>query len=299
MTKEPGSTNDGHISVLPREVMDLLSPQPGEIWVDATTGLGGHASSILEAIGRDGRLICLDQDPEMLTRAKVRLGTDRVVYYQTCFDQLRAVLDKLGLETVDGVLADLGVCSVQLDTPSRGMSFLREGPLDMRFDTNVGEPASRLLERLNERELAELFWEFGEERFRGRIARRIVETRQEEPIRTTTQLAALIRRSVPKGNKRPGGIDPATRVFQALRIAVNDELGSLERLLKSLPSCIRSGGKAGVISFHSLEDRLVKWAFREQEVWDAVTRKPVQPSEAEARDNPRARSAKLRVAIRK
>ncbi len=299
MTTEQGKTEGGHVSVLPREVMDLLAPQPGETWVDATTGLGGHSALILEAVGPDGHLICLDQDPEMLGRAKERLGSERVVYYQTCFDQLRPVLEKCRIETVDGVLADLGVCSLQLDSADRGMSFLREGPLDMRFDPNVGEPASRLLEKLSERELADLFWEFGEERFRGRIARRIVETREEQPITTTTQLAELIRRTVPKGNKKSGGIDPATRVFQALRIAVNDELGSLERLLKILPSCIRPGGKAGIISFHSLEDRLVKWAFREKDLWEPITRKPVQPSEEETKVNSRARSAKLRVAVRK
>jgi 16S rRNA (cytosine1402-N4)-methyltransferase len=169
----------------------------------------------------------------------------------------------------------------------------------MRLDPSAGEPASNLVNRLSERELADLFYEYGEERHSFRIARKIVELRQHEPFATTTQLAEVVRRCVPRPKGRGGAIDPATRVFQALRIAVNDELGALDRLLRLLPSCIRAGGRAGIISFHSLEDRLVKRAFRQRDIWQEITRKPVQAREEEINANPRSRSAKLRVAQRK
>jgi len=197
-------------------------------------------------------------------------------------------------------LADVGVCSDQLDDPQRGLSFMQPGPLDMRFDPTTGEPASALLRRLSERDLADLIWRYGEERFSRRIARRIVEARRQAPLETTVELAELVRRCVPRpaGRQRKPPIDPATRVFQALRIAVNDELGELQRLLTILPTCVRPGGRAAVISFHSLEDRLVKTAFRERSLWEVQTRKPVQASAEEVRSNPRSRSAKLRVALR-
>jgi 16S rRNA (cytosine1402-N4)-methyltransferase len=200
-------------------------------------------------------------------------------------------------------LADLGFCSDQMDDAERGLSFSQPGPLDMRLDATTGEPASALLRRLNERDLADLIWRYGEERFSRRIARRIVETRRREPLETTEQLANLVRRCVPRpprsAKRRRPPIDPATRVFQALRIAVNDELGELERLLAVLPNCVRPGGRVALISFHSLEDRLVKQAFRERSLWEALTRKPVQAGEEEVSNNPRARSAKLRAARRR
>jgi 16S rRNA (cytosine1402-N4)-methyltransferase len=205
-------------------------------------------------------------------------------------------LNELEIEAVHGVLADLGVCSDQLDDVERGLSFQSSGPLDMRLDRSAGQPASKLLERLSERELADLFWKYGEERFSRRIARRIAEVRVQTPIRSTQELADLVRRSVPRS--RGHGIDPATRVFQALRIAVNDELGALERLLAALPWCLKSNGRAVIISFHSLEDRLVKRAFRDRQHWQELTRKPVQADEEETGKNPRARSAKLRAAVR-
>jgi 16S rRNA (cytosine1402-N4)-methyltransferase len=224
-----------------------------------------------------------------------------VTLLQGNFDQLPDALNRLGVTAVDGVLADLGVCSDQLDTAERGFSFGQSAPLDMRLDADDGETAGQLLRRLSERELADLIWTYGEERFSRRIARRIVETRKSSPLETTDQLAELVRRCVPrprlKGrNKAP--IDPATRVFQALRIAVNDELGALDRFLGQLPDCVKMGGKAVVISFHSLEDRRVKVAFRTRGVWEPDTRKPVQATEQEERANPRARSAKLRSARR-
>jgi len=286
-----------HLPVLPDKVQEFLVPQVGQTIVDCTVGGGGHSQLIAERVGPQGRLIGLDQDEQMLAGAKVRLEGLPVQLIQANFDQLRQVLNQLGIKAVDGILADLGVCTDQLNEPHRGFSFGQEGPLDMRLDRSVGEPASRLLERLSERELAEVFWKLGEERFGRRIARRIAQERQRAPLRTTLDLAELVRRCVPRS--RGHGIDPATRVFQALRIAVNDELGALERLLSALPHCLRAGGRAVIIGFHSLEDRLVKQAFRNRQLWQELTRKPVQAEEEETRTNPRARSAKLRAAIRK
>lgn len=286
-----------HVSVLPREVLSLLAPAEGETWVDATTGAGGHARMIAERVGPTGRLIALDQDPKMLELAAPKFEGLNVTRMQANFDQLGAVLDLLNLSQVDGLLADLGFCSDQLDDPARGLSFQQDGPLDMRLDASQGEPASGAVNRLSERELADVFWRYGEERHSRRVARRIVESRKETPFETTTQLAELVRRCVPR--ERHHRIDPATRVFQGLRIYVNDELGSLERLLDQLPRVIRPGGRVGVISFHSLEDRPVKRAFQQSEIWEPLTKKPVQAAEDETAGNPRARSAKLRTARRK
>jgi 16S rRNA (cytosine1402-N4)-methyltransferase len=282
---------------MPVEVMGLLAPASGEVWVDATTGAGGHARLIARSVLPAGRLIALDQDPGMLELARARLEGLPATFFHANFDQLDAVLARIGVASVDGVLADLGVCSDQLDEARRGLSFQHDGPLDMRLDPTAGETAADLLARLDERELADVFWKYGEERFSRRIARRIVETRRTTPVKTTAQFADLIRRCVPR--ERHHRIDPATRAFQGLRIAVNDELGSLERLLAQLPRALKPGGRAGVISFHSLEDRLVKHAFQDRSVWEALTRKPVQAGDDETRDNPRSRSAKLRVARRK
>jgi 16S rRNA (cytosine1402-N4)-methyltransferase len=281
---------------MPAEVLAHLAPQPGQIVVDATVGAAGHAQLIAGRLGSIGRLIGLDQDPAMLTLARSRLTGSPVTLMQSNFDQLRMILDQLGIASVDGVLADLGVCSDQLDDPQRGLSFQQAGPLDMRLNPAEGEPASSLLKRWSERDLADLFWKYGEERYSRRIARKIVEIRRQQPFETTEQLADVVRRCVPRPRGRQ--IDPATRVFQALRIAVNDELGALERFLAILPSCLRPGGRAVIISFHSLEDRPVKHAFREKKNWQVLTKKPIQASEEELRLNPRARSAKLRAAVR-
>ena len=220
-----------------------------------------------------------------------------VTFLHANFDQLDGVLAKAAVRQIDGLIADLGFCSDQLDQAERGLSFQRDGPLDMRLDPTVGETAAELLARLDERELADIFWKFGEERFSRRIARRIVETRRTAPLQTTAQFAELVRRCVPRS--KDSRIDPATRAFQGLRIAVNDELGSLERLLAQLPKYAKPGGRIGIISFHSLEDRLVKHAFQNREIWEALTKKPVQAGEDEVRLNPRSRSAKLRVARRR
>jgi 16S rRNA (cytosine1402-N4)-methyltransferase len=281
-----------HVPVLPEEVLRWLDPQPGQVVVDATVGSGGHARLLAERVAPQGRIIGLDRDPSMLERARRRLEGLPVVLLHASFAELRLKLDELGVDRVDGVLADLGFSSDQLADPERGLSFQLPGPLDMRLDPSQGEPASSLVNRLSERELAEVFWRYGEERFSRRIARRIVAVRQRQPIRTTTQLAELVRGCVPRGR---GRIDPATRVFQALRIAVNDELTALRQFLEQLPACLQPGGRAVVVSFHSLEDRLVKQAFRSP-VWEVLTRKPVRPTSAEIQANPRSRSAKLRAA---
>jgi 16S rRNA (cytosine1402-N4)-methyltransferase len=216
----------------------------------------------------------------------------------SAYSEIRQVLDELGIERVDGVLLDLGLSSDQLAWRDRGFSFAADGPLDMRFDPEASGPsAADLVNRLPEAELAQLFFDLGEERFSRRISRRIVEARRAEPIRTTGQLADLVRRSVP-GRNRHGPIDPATRVFQALRIAVNDELGQLDVALKLVPTVLSPGGRAAVISFHSLEDRRVKWAFKTDPRLTVLTKKPVTATAQEVAVNPRARSAKLRVVER-
>jgi 16S rRNA (cytosine1402-N4)-methyltransferase len=299
MTGQPSNPGSRHVPVLPGEVLEYLAPAPGQVIVDATVGAGGHGRLLAERLGPTGRLIGLDQDAAMLALARPRLEGLPVTLVQANFDELPEVLAGLKIEAVDGVLADLGVCSDQLDDPARGLSFQQPGPLDMRLNRGLGEPASDLLRRLSERDLADLFWQFGEERFSRRIARRIVATRAQAPLETTEQLADLVRRCVPRPRGRRSPIDPATRVFQALRIAVNDELGALDRLLAVLPDCVKPLGRAVVISFHSLEDRPVKHAFRDKNLWEVLTRKPVQASEEEMRNNPRARSAKLRAARRK
>jgi len=282
------------VSVLPAEVVRLLNPQPGQTWVDATVGGGGHTRMIAERVGPTGCVIGLDQDPTMLALARGRLDGLPVRLLHANFDQLAEVLRNLGTETVDGVLADLGFASDQVDQAARGFSFRDDGPLDMRLDPTIGQTAADMVNRMSEAGLADVFFEFGEERHSRRVARRIVERRTTRPFTTTADLADVVRRSVP----RSGAIDPATRVFQALRIAVNDELGALDRLLAALPRIVRPGGKAGIISFHSLEDRRVKQAFRTPGVWEPLTKKPVEASDEELSRNPRARSAKLRVAAR-
>lgn len=283
--------------------MEMLDVQPGQTVVDATVGMGGHAERIASRLGPSGRLIAIDRDPHALAQARARVSGCRADFLHGTFGRLRMMLDELGVPEVDAVLADLGVSSPQLDVAERGFSFRREGPLDMRMDPAGGPTAAELLATLSERDLAWIFWEYGEERYSRRIAKRIVEARSRDPLRTTTQLAELVRGVVPRSRSaRKGGapaVDPATRVFQALRIAVNDELGELDSLLASLPVCVRAGGRAVVVSFHSLEDRRVKHAFRNRDLWEILTKSPMTASEEETQANPRARSAKLRAAIRR
>ncbi len=286
-----------HVAVLPGEVLALLDPKAGEVWADCTLGAGGHARLIAERVGPGGRVFGLDQDAGMIAAAMPGLAGLPVTAIHANFDQVSTALRNAGVTEIDGLLADLGFSSDQLEDAGRGLSFQTDGPLDMRMDPSAGESAADLLARVNEFDLANLIFEYGEERLSRRVARKIVETRKTTPIKTTAQLAALVRSCVPRDKK--GRIDPATRTFQALRIAVNDELGALDRLLAQLPRLLKSGGRAGIISFHSLEDRRVKHAFQDKDIWEAVTKKPVQAGDGETETNPRARSAKLRVARRR
>ena len=290
-----GSTR--HVPVLGDEVVTWLRPSAGQTFVDGTLGGGGHTRLLASAVGHSGQVIALDRDPIALERAEQELRGLPVRAVQANYGDLPEVLAGLGVEAVDGILLDLGLSSDQLADPDRGFSFHSTGPLDLRFDTSRGEPAWRLLERLSGEHLADLIYQYGEERYSRKIARRIVEERRKTPIKSAADLAGLLRRTVPRS--RHERIDPATRTFQALRIAVNDELKWLEVALRRLPDCLRPGGRLAVISFHSLEDRRVKEAFRSDDRLEVVTRRPVRPSEQEIAENPRSRSAKLRVAERR
>jgi 16S rRNA (cytosine1402-N4)-methyltransferase len=288
-----------HVPVLLEEVLEFLKVRPGGVIADATLGLGGHSAAIARRLGSTGRLICFDRDPQAMELAKDRLDEVRaelggempeVRFEPRAFSEAANVIEPGSL---DGLLADLGVSSLQLDEAHRGFSFRSEGPLDMRMDTRSGMTAEQVVNQLGEKELADLIYEFGEERRSRRIARAIVRAR---PISTTAQLAQVISAAAPsmKGDK----IHPATRTFQALRIRVNDELGEIRTLLESAPSLLKPGGRLVLISFHSLEDRIVKDAFREggrQGVYEVLTKKPVTAAEEEERRNPRSRSAKLRA----
>jgi 16S rRNA (cytosine1402-N4)-methyltransferase len=291
--------------VLPAETIFWLRPRPGGVYVDATVGAGGHARAVLEASAPDGRLLGLDLDPDALRLAADRLHPfgDRVRLAQASFRDLPDVLaaaadwtDRAG--GADGVLFDLGVSSMQLDRPERGFALGAEGPLDMRLDPGRGEPAAALVARLPERELADLLFAYGEEPAARRIARAIVRRRAVAPFRTTTDLARVVAGAAAAGGANRGWrrIHPATRTFQALRIAVNDELGALEAALPAAAAALAPGGRLAVIAFHSLEDRIVKRFVRERRDLLALTRKPVTAGDPEVAANPRSRSAKLRAA---
>jgi 16S rRNA (cytosine1402-N4)-methyltransferase len=271
-----------------------LDPKPGEVWVDATLGAGGHTRLIAERVAPTGRVLALDQDPTAVADAQAWQTDYAVRAFVANFDNLVAVLEEQQLQQVNGLFADLGFSSDQVDDPARGLSFRHDGPLDMRLNASDGPTAADLVNSLPEDELANLIYEYGEERKSRWVAKKIVERRKAKRYETTGDLADTVRRCVP----RSGNIDPATRTFQALRIAVNDELGALDRLLAVLPHCIAHGGRVGIISFHSLEDRRVKQAFRQQQYWTVLTKKPIEATASEAAQNPRARSAKLRVALR-
>jgi 16S rRNA (cytosine1402-N4)-methyltransferase len=277
-----------HTPVLLAEVVAQLQPRGGAIYVDATVGGGGHAAEILRAAGPDSRLIGLDWDDEALAASRERLDEwrTRVQLVRANFGELEQALMSVGVTVVDGIVFDLGVSSRQFDEPSRGFSFQREGPLDMRMDRTTGLSARDVVNTAREADLADIFFRYGEEHRSRSIAKRIVAAR---PIETTTQLADLV-------GPRRGKIHPATRVFQALRIYVNDELENLKRGLLAGTRLLSTGGRMAVISFHSLEDRIVKRYFRETPELRAITRKPVIATEEEMERNPRARSAKLRVA---
>jgi 16S rRNA (cytosine1402-N4)-methyltransferase len=287
-----------HEPVLREEVLRLLDIQPGGVVVDATLGSGGHAREILRRLGPRGRLIGIDQDPGALERAKENLKEfPNVDYVHANFAELDKMLDRLNLKKIDAVILDVGLSTEQLEEARRGFSFLKEGPLDMRMDPSREIRAGDLVNRLPETELEKLFRIYGEERWARRIARAIARRRIEAPLETTSDLVEVVKRAVP----RPahfGPRHPAMRVFQALRIRVNEELEALETVLPKAFKALRTGGRLAVISFHSLEDRIVKQTFRH---WAAegraelLTKKPVSPGEDEVKRNPRSRSAKLRA----
>jgi 16S rRNA (cytosine1402-N4)-methyltransferase len=298
----------GHVPVLLEEVAGLLAMRPGETYVDCTAGLGGHAARMAQAVGSGGRVVLNDLDKGNLERAEAAIRaareTPEVVVVHGSFAGLLPELERRGMRA-DGVLADLGFASVQVDDASRGFSFQSDAPLDMRYDRTGGVTAAELVAGLGEVELADLIFEFGEDRRSRVIARKLVEARDVEPIQTTGQLARVVRAACGRA-RGSDGLDTATRTFQALRIAVNDEIGSLHALLASIErgatrageGSLAGGARIAVISFHSLEDRPVKQVFRRvvESGWAAdLTRRPVRASQEELFDNPRARSAKLRA----
>jgi len=303
-----------HTPVLLQEVLDALQPRAGGIYIDGTVGAGGHTAAILKASAPDGQVYGLDQDRAALEMARRQLAEfgDRVHLLHSNFDQLSDVAKRYNISPVDGILLDLGVSSMQLDRPERGFSFQQEGPLDMRMNPTTGPSADTLVNQLPENELANLIYKYGEERHSRRIARAIVNAR---PIPNTLVLADVVAKAIPGKRKRSRRrkIHPATRTFQALRVAVNDELGALERVLPQAIAQLKPGGRLAVISFNSLEDRIVKQYFKQESqdcicppehpictcghkaTVDIITKKPIIPSSAEVNENPKARSAKLRV----
>lgn len=290
-----------HVPVMTAEVVRHLAPARGGVFVDCTVGLGGHARAILE--GGATRLIGLDRDLDALERARETLEpwSDRVELVHADYRSIEDVLDSRNIPLVDGALADLGVSSLQFEAPGRGFSFQRDEPLDMRMDRTAGETAADLVAHASEEDLANAIFAYGEERFSRRIARAIVEARGESPVDTTFRLASIVRRAIPR--RGPSRIDPATRTFQALRIWVNRELEGLDRFLEAALRRLRAGARLVVVTFHSLEDRVVKHTLRALEQRGeagikVLTKKPVVPDEEEVRRNPRARSAKLRAAER-
>ncbi|MFN3190694.1 MAG: 16S rRNA (cytosine(1402)-N(4))-methyltransferase RsmH [Aureliella sp.] len=300
---EPSASDSIHIPVLPREVIQEGSPKEGEIWADGTAGAGGHTLLISQAVGESGRVISVDRDPEAVSRLE-RSASSNVTVVQGSYHQLGHILKQLDVPRLDGVLLDLGLSSDQLEDRARGFSFKDDGELDMRFDQTEGEPVWVWLQYAKEKEIADSIYQYGEERFSRRIAKRIVDFRSKQKLRTVAQLRDLIYAAVPGGRRTGSGrrahgrIDPATRTFQALRIVANQELDILEKALRDIPDLLAPGGRFAVISFHSLEDRLVKHAFREDLRLDVQTKKPIQATEAEIERNSRARSAKFRVATR-
>lgn len=289
------ASESGHAPVLTSEVLAMLAPRPDGIYVDCTVGLGGHTSALLTAGA--GRVIGLDRDAGALNRTRERLtGASRLELVHADYRELPAVLHTRGIEVVDGILADLGVSSWQLDDPARGFSFRQPGPLDMRMDQTQGQTLAAWLASVREAELADVIHQFGEERHARRVAAAIIRARDAGKLSDTAALASIVRRAA--GGGRWQRIDPATRTFQALRIAVNDELSGLESFLQRAVALLGTGGRLVVIAFHSLEDRVVKQTFRQLAAEGLVllmTRRPVRPQESELESNPRARSARLRT----
>ena len=281
---------------MPSEVLHYLAARREGVYLDGTLGGGGHSELIASQLSDSGRLIACDRDQRALDRCESRLRGLPVSLVQSNFCEMPEVLNEIGVTSLHGILLDLGLSSDQLADRSRGFSFKSDGDLDLRFDTLCGEPAWKLVNRLSESHLADLIYRYGEERLSRRIARRIVEARRSSELRTASEIADIVWHCYPP--KQRHRIHPATRTFQALRITVNDELESLDIGLRRLPDLLRPGGRIVIISFHSLEDRRVKQAFRDDQRLVLVTKKAIQASDSEKTTNPRARSAKLRVAER-
>lgn len=293
----------GHDPVLLNEVLEQLQSAPGKMIVDCTLGRGGHARAIGEKLGSTGTLVAFDADPRNLDFAKSRLSDlpCKVRLFHANFADLNDVLDEAGIAAVDGILADLGLSTNQLFDSDYGLSFASPMPLDMRIDPRTRQTAADLVNTMREDDLANVLYELAQERYSRRIARKIVESRRTSPIKTTDRLADLVRSAIPSRGGAPQRIDPATKTFMALRMAVNQEMQNLTRLLEVAPKRLSKGGRLAVISFQSMEDRSVKQAFRSAEqtgLLTVVTKKPLTPSEPELQANPRSRSAKLRVAER-
>ena len=307
-----GSPSDSypHQPVLYHEVLEALAPKPGKDYLDGTLGAAGHALGILESSAPGGRLLGLDLDPEALAIARQRLSEyrHRIVIRQSSYKMAPDIINEISWKKVRGILLDLGVSSMQIDRPSRGFSFMAKGPLDMRFDQTSGQSAAEIVNNLNEEALADIIWQFGDERYSRRIARAIVEAR---PILTTQKLVEVIESAVPGYTSQ---IHPATRTFQAIRIATNKELETLSSSLPGLTNSLEIGGRIAIISFHSLEDRIVKHYFKKESrdcicppeqpictcghkaTLKILTKKPIRASDQEIKDNPRSSSARLRVA---
>jgi 16S rRNA (cytosine1402-N4)-methyltransferase len=293
-----------HIPVMLKEVLDYLNLRRGMTIVDATIGTGGHSQGILERISPGGRLICVDRDQESLEIAKERLSnfSDACDFVHSNFVDIDNILKALNIRKIDGILFDLGISSFQLEDPERGFSFQNEGPLDMRLDRNSNISAYDLINNLNEEEISSLLWAFGQERWHNRIAHLLVKERDKHPIATTSELSNIVLRAIPPRYKhRYYRIHPATRTFQAVRIAVNRELETLEMAISKAIELLHKKARICVISFHSLEDRIIKFSFRKlayEGLINIITPKPQTPTCAEIQENPSSRSSKLRVAER-
>ena len=286
-----------HVSVMPNEISQAVAPRPGGIYVDATMGAGGHTEAMFMRCP-DIRVVGFDRDENALMAAGERLTpfADRITFEHATYDRIPERLAALGIEHVDGIIADLGISSLQLDFADRGMSFRAAGPIDMRMDQSRGETALELIARLSQDELANLIYEYGEDRASRRIARCIAQAYERNELNTTLDLRRAVVRAV--GPRRVGGVDPATRTFQALRIGVNGELEQLDHLLEFAPTVLAESGVLAILSFHSLEDRRVKRAFLDGNLWQRLWKKPIVAGAEEQHVNPRARSAKLRAARR-
>jgi len=295
MSSRPPAPQVPHVTVLKQEAVEAVIPRTGGIYADCTLGAGGHTEALLAAGA--GHVVGFDRDASAIELAEARLSRfgPRYDLVHAPFSQLEVELEALGMDRLDGIVADLGVSSMQIDDPGRGMSFRAPGPIDMRMDRTRGETALELIERVDVDELTEIIGKLGEERRARRVARCIKEAFERDELSTTADLRRAIVKAV--GPARQGNVDPATRTFQALRIAVNTELHELDELIDVAAEVLRDGGVLAIISFHSLEDRIVKRKLRD-DAWQVVNKKPILPSEEECFENPRARSAKLRVAIR-